>query len=88
MLNGLAVGLVLGFLVATGWGALFHVFVGGPAGRILLYIVLAWLGFIVGHLVGDGINFSLAVVGNVQLFTASVGAWTFLLIGRWLWGSD
>jgi uncharacterized membrane protein YjjP (DUF1212 family) len=87
MLNGIAVGVVFGFLLATVYGAAFHLLFGGPALHVLLYLLLAWVGFLVGHFVGQLIGFNLFVVGTMQLLTASIGAWVFLLTGRWLWGT-
>jgi hypothetical protein len=79
-----AAGLILGFLLATAYGAGFHVVVGGPARTIPLYLGVAWLGFAIGHFVGDYLDLNMLRLGVVQLFSASVGAWIALIIGRWL----
>ncbi len=52
-MNGTASALVLGFLLATAYGAGFHVLLGGPSRRIILYLIAAWLGFSLGHILGD-----------------------------------
>jgi len=77
---GTASGIVLGFLLATIYGAAFHVFVGGPPRRIILYILASWVGFTIGHLVGDLLGVDLLMLGVVQLFTASLGSWTALVL--------
>ena len=82
-MSGLASGLVLGFFLATAYGAGFHVILGGPARRILLYVLSAWLGFALGHLVGDLLNVTILKIGAVHLFSASLGAWLALLTS-WL----
>lgn len=81
-----ASGLILGFLLATAYGAGFHLLLGGPARRIILYLIAAWAGFAIGHVVGDLLNVNLLRLGALQLFTASVGAWLALIVGWWLAG--
>ena len=49
----LAAGMILGFLLATAYGAAFHIIMGGPARHVILYLFSAWLGFALGHLIGD-----------------------------------
>ena len=79
----LASGLVLGFLLATAYGAGFHILLGGPARRILLYVLAAWLGFAIGHLLGGWFNINLFKLGALHLFSASLGAWIALLASWW-----
>ncbi len=81
-----ASGLVLGSLLATAYGAGFHFLVGGPARRIILYLIVAWVGFAFGHVVGDLINLNWLRLGALQLFSASVGAWLALILSWWLAG--
>ncbi|MCI0394534.1 MAG: hypothetical protein L0332_07805 [Chloroflexi bacterium] len=83
-MNSIASGLVLGFFLATAYGAGFHVLMGGPARRILLYVLAAWLGFTLGHFLGDLLNIELFKLGAVHLFSASLGAWIALVASRWL----
>jgi hypothetical protein len=83
-MTGLASGLVLGFLLATAYGAGFHLFLGGPARRVFLYVVAAWLGFAAGHLLGDLLNIDILKLGAIYLFSASLGAWIALIASWWL----
>lgn len=83
-MSGAASGLVLGFLLATAYGAGFHLILGGPARRILLYLGAAWIGFILGHFLGDLLNMELFKLGAVHLFSASLGAWIALIASWWL----
>ena len=82
-MNTVASGLVLGFLLATAYGAGFHLIIGGPARRILLYVLAAWIGFGLGHFLGDLLNIELLKLGVVHLLTASLGAWIALIVS-WL----
>ncbi|MFQ5419113.1 MAG: hypothetical protein ACE5FD_16945 [Anaerolineae bacterium] len=84
----LASGLVLGFLLATAYGAGFHFLLGGPARRILLYVLAAWLGFVIGHLLGSWFNINLFKLGALHLFSASLGAWIALLVSWWFVASE
>jgi hypothetical protein len=81
---GTAAGLVLGFLLATAYGAGFHVILGGAARRIVLYVLAAWVGFAAGHFVGDLFEIGLLKLGAIQLLSASLGAWIALLSSWWL----
>lgn len=81
---GTAASLVLGFLLSTAYGSGFHVIMGGPARRILLYVLAAWIGFAIGHFVGDLLNVTVFQLGALHLLMASLGAWIALLSSWWL----
>ncbi|MFO7539615.1 MAG: hypothetical protein R6X32_16380 [Chloroflexota bacterium] len=83
-MSGIASGLVLGFLLATSYGAGFHFLLGGPARRIILYVLAAWIGFVIGHIIGDILQINLFKLGALQLFSASLGAWIALVASWWL----
>ena len=87
-MNGTASALVLGFLLATAYGAGFHFLVGGPARRLFVYIIAAWLGFIAGHIIGDILNVEFLKLGALHLFTASLGSWLALTGSWWLMGKE
>jgi uncharacterized membrane protein YeaQ/YmgE (transglycosylase-associated protein family) len=76
--------LFLGLILSTLYGALFHLWRGGNAGRLLLYLVLAWIGFWLGHLVGNLLNVSFDTLGQLHLLFATFGSIIFLGIGYWL----
>jgi hypothetical protein len=75
--------LVLGFLLASAYGAGFHVILGGPSRRFLLYMLAAWIGFALGHFLGDLLNIELLKLGALHLFSASLGAWIALISSWW-----
>jgi hypothetical protein len=87
-MTGTASALVLGFLLSTAYGAAFHLLLGGPARRILLYILASWMGFALGHFLGDLLNISLLKLGALYLFSASLGAWIALIASWWLAGQE
>ncbi|NHZ71605.1 MAG: hypothetical protein GWP17_00760 [Aquificales bacterium] len=87
-MNGTAAAFVLGFLLATAYGAGFHLIIGGPAKRILIYILASWLGFAVGHFMGDLLNIELLKLGALHLLTASLGSWLALILSWWLFAQE
>jgi len=76
--------LLLGFVISTLYGAAFHFWRGGSLKRLLLYISLSWMGFLVGHFVGGMLNYSLWSIGVLHAGMATAGSFLFLLIGYWL----
>jgi uncharacterized membrane protein YeaQ/YmgE (transglycosylase-associated protein family) len=76
--------LFLGLLLSTLYGALFHLWRGGNAGRLLLYLVLAWIGFWLGQLIGNYLNLSFDALGQLHIVIATLGSLIFLAIGYWL----
>ena len=87
-MDGIAAALILGFLLATAYGAGFHLILGGPAKRILLYVGAAWVGFLLGQVIGAVLNISLFKMGALYLFSASLGSWIALISSRWLVASE
>ena len=76
--------LLLGFVISTLYGSLFHLWRGGHAGRLLLYLVLAWIGFWLGQFIGNYLNFSFDIYGQLHLIIATLGSLIFLAVGYWL----
>jgi uncharacterized membrane protein YeaQ/YmgE (transglycosylase-associated protein family) len=76
--------LFLGLILSTLYGAIFHLWRGGNAGRLLLYLLLSWIGFWIGQLVGNLLNVSFDTIGQLHLVTATLGSLIFLAIGFWL----
>ncbi len=76
--------LLLGLVVSTLYGAAFHLWRGGGAGRFLLYLLLSWLGFWVGQFLADRLGLGWASVGPLHLGLATVGSLACLAIGFWL----
>lgn len=76
--------LLLGFVISTLYGALFHFWKGGSIFRLILLLVLAWLGFFIGHFAGASLKFNFWTVGMLNLGMATVGSAFFLFVGHWL----
>jgi hypothetical protein len=76
--------LILGIILSTLYGAIFHFLRGGGSGRFILYLVLSWTGFLAGHYIAAFINISFDKLGELHIGFASLGSFIFLLIGYWL----
>ena len=85
-MSGTASSIVLGFLLATAYGTLFHFLVGGPARRLFIYVLAAWLGFAIGHFLGDVLLLDWFKLGPLNLLAASVASWIALFGSWWLAG--
>ncbi|GAB4268421.1 MAG: hypothetical protein Kow0080_11330 [Candidatus Promineifilaceae bacterium] len=82
-MTGTAAAIILGFLLATAYGAGFHLIMGGPARRLLLFLGASWVGFSLGHFLGDLLGLRLLALGVLNLFSASLGAWIGLFASWW-----
>jgi len=76
--------LLFGIVISTLLGAAFHLWRGGGAGKLLLYLILGWLGFWGGHLVGNLIGWTFGSIGQLRLGMAILAGVAFLVIGHWL----
>lgn len=83
-----ASGLILGFILATLYGAGFHLIIGGKPRLIVVYLLASWLGFFFGHFVGNFFGIDTFKLGAVYLLTASLGSWLFLVVSWILTGRD
>lgn len=69
--------LTFGFVIATLLGAGFHLIFGGDARRLAMFLLAGWVGFVLGHMVGDILDFVLFNafnVGALHLLPAAIGA--------------
>jgi hypothetical protein len=76
--------LLFGILLSSAYGAAFHFWKGGSLRRLLLYVILAWIGFWMGHLLGAALGWSFAAVGPINAGMATLVSAIFLFGGEWL----
>lgn len=76
--------LLLGFALATMYGAGFHLWQGGSARRLALYLLSGWLGFALGHFLGEALGLRLFPIGTLNWLTATLGSVVALFAARWL----
>jgi hypothetical protein len=72
--------LTLGFILATLFGAVFHLIFGGDARRLALFLLAGWIGFGLGHVVGGMINFRFLNIGSLYVLPAGLGAIIALIV--------
>jgi hypothetical protein len=80
--------LLLAFTLSTLFGAGFHLWQGGSARRLALYLLTGWLGFILGHLIGDALGITMLKVGALNVLSATLGSLLALFTARWLATSE
>ena len=76
--------LILGIVLSTLYGAVFHLWRGGGAGRLLLYLLLSWVGFWGGHIFANLQGWTFGRLGPLNLGFATIASILVLLIGHWL----
>jgi hypothetical protein len=76
--------VILGLILSTLYGAGFHLWKGGNLSRLILYLILAWLGFWGGQLLASLLGWTFDRVGGLHVGAASVGSVLFLIVGYWL----
>ncbi|MEX0789031.1 MAG: hypothetical protein WD906_03890 [Anaerolineales bacterium] len=80
--------VLLGILVASTIGFAFHLFRGGRLARLGLYLGTAWVGFFVGHFVGEWWGWQTFRLGSINLFASILGAVVGLLVASLLAGPE
>jgi hypothetical protein len=73
---------VFSAIVATLYGAAFHLVSGGDARRLALFLLASWLGFALGHSVGEVLGVTLLDIGPLHMLSATAGAWLALVVAR------
>jgi uncharacterized membrane protein YjjP (DUF1212 family) len=64
--------LTFGFVLATLIASSFHLLVGGGARRLALFLLVGWLGFALGHIIGIVFEIDIFNIGALRLFPALV----------------
>jgi len=77
-------GLALAVILATTFGAVFHLWRGGGYGMLVRYLLAAWGGFALGQLVGWLGGWEFALVGQVHMLEGTLGSGALLMIVHWL----
>jgi len=75
---------LLGSVLVTLWGALFHVLLGKRFADLVLYWFVGFIGFFVGQAMADILGFHWLLVGQLHFLEATVSCWLAMLIARWL----
>jgi hypothetical protein len=76
--------ILYGFLFATLYGSLFHLWRGGRFGRYVLFVLLSWMGFWIGQIIAELSGWTFLSIGAIHLGMATLGSILFLFVGSWL----
>lgn len=76
--------LLFGFLVSTLMGAAFHLWKDGGFGRLLLYLILAWVGFWAGHILANQLGWTFGSIGPLRFGMAVLLCAATIYGGYWL----
>ena len=76
--------LTFGFILATIFGAVFHLIFGGDVRRLAIFLLVGWFGFLLGHLLGGNFGISVFNVGSLHILGATVGAFTLLFLAHFM----
>jgi hypothetical protein len=76
--------LIFGGLVASLYGAIFHLIRGGGLGKLILYILLSWAGFFLGQFIAERTGLEFINIGALNLGIASITSILFMIIGYWI----
>jgi hypothetical protein len=76
--------LLFGIVLSTLYGAAFHLWRGGGMTKLILYLILGWVGFWAGHFLGSVLDWTFGSLGQLRLGTATLSSIVFLGVGYWL----
>ncbi len=76
--------IIFGIVLSSVYGTAFHVWKGGGFARLLLYVILSWVGFWIGHIIGGALSWNFAAIGPINAGMATIGSAIFLFVGEWL----
>jgi len=76
--------LVYSFLLASFLGSVFHFWKGGGGRKLLLFLILSWSGFYLGHLVGSSWDVEILMIGSIFGGFGALGSILLLLIGNFV----
>jgi hypothetical protein len=72
--------IVLGLVIATLSGAVFHLLRGGRLRHLFLYLIVAWSSFFIGQIFSESISWRFIRLGALNLFPALLATLIGLII--------
>lgn len=76
--------LIISMLLALAYAAAFHLWKGRNLKDLLVFWLASILGFAAGQLVGQILDPVLWTLGQVHIVEATLGAFLFMALTRWL----
>jgi hypothetical protein len=65
-------------------GSFSHLILGGNLKKLILFLILGWIGFWAGYLLASQIGISFLQIGPLNLGVSSIGSVVFILFGFWV----
>lgn len=76
--------LLFALLIASLYGVLYHLIRDGGLGRLILYLLVSWAGFALGHLIGLWQGLLLIPLGQLNFGLSTLGSLILLFIVDWI----
>lgn len=80
--------LLLAFVISSLIGLGFFLLFGKGWLRLIVYWLVAVIGFFIGQIISSLLNFSIFAIGSVNLLEATATCLIALFVTRALWRSD
>lgn len=76
--------LTFAFILATLYGAAFHLIFGGDARRLAVFLLSSWIGFGLGQVIGVMFQVDVFNIGALRIVSATMGALVALVATTFL----
>lgn len=76
--------IVFGIILSSLYGIVFHLWKGGRPWRLLVFLLISWIGFWGGHFLGVKIGIVFLGVGSLNTGFATLMSLFALGLGYWL----
>ena len=76
--------LVLSFVIASLYAALYNLWRNGSPRDLLFCLIAAWAGFALGQAGGWLIGLKLGMIGTIYMIEGTLLAWLLLFLMNWL----
>ncbi len=75
--------IVFTLLIASLYGAVYHLIRDGGPWKLLLYVLFSWIGFWLGQIFGSWLEIRFITVGPLNLGFSTAGSFLVLILGDW-----
>lgn len=76
--------LTFGFILATLYGAAFHLILGGDVRRLAFFLLSGWIGFGLGQIAGITLQIDVFDIGVLRIVSATLGSLVALIVASLL----
>ena len=76
--------ILFGIVLSSVYGTAFHFYKNGGLNKLILFLVLAWVGFWTGHVIGEWTKWTFGSIGPLHAGMGTVGSVLLLFVGEWL----